>query len=53
MIDYSTTQLITDTELEYIDTLSDKSTFFKTTGRQYSVYELNDYDKNIFLTKVF
>jgi len=52
MIDYSTTQLITDTELEYIDTLSDKSTFFKTTGRQYSVYELNDYDKNIFLTKI-
>jgi hypothetical protein len=52
MITYSPVQLVTDDELRYIDTLSDKSIKFKKSDRQYSVYTLNDYDKNIFLTKI-
>jgi hypothetical protein len=52
MIQYSDTQLITDDELAYLDTLSNKSIPVKKIDRQYSVYTLNDYDKNIFLTKI-
>jgi Rps23 Pro-64 3,4-dihydroxylase Tpa1-like proline 4-hydroxylase len=52
MINYSTTQLINDTELKYIDALCVKSTFFKTTNRQYFVYTLSEYDKNIFFKKI-
>lgn len=52
MIKYSYTQLITNDELEYIDTLSDKVLSVKKNDRQYSVYTLNEYDKNIFLKKI-
>jgi hypothetical protein len=52
MIQYSNTQLINDDELRYIDTLSDKLIQVKKSDRNYYVYTLNDYDKNIFLTKV-
>lgn len=52
MIEYSTTQLITDEELRYIDTLSDNSLDVKKNDRQYSVYTLNEYDKNIFFKKI-
>ncbi len=52
MIQYSDTQLITNAELEYIDTLSDKLRRVKKDDREYSVYILNQYDKNIFLKKV-
>jgi hypothetical protein len=52
MIQYSNTQLITDDELGYIDALSNKSIQVKKLDRQYSVYTLNEYDKNIFLKKI-
>jgi predicted 2-oxoglutarate/Fe(II)-dependent dioxygenase YbiX len=52
MIKYSTTQLITDDELEYIDSLSKNVHKVKKNDRSYSVYTLNDYDKNIFFEKI-
>lgn len=52
MIKYSTTQLITDAELAYIDSLSNNVHEVKKNDRSYSVYTLNDYDKNIFFKKI-
>ena len=52
MIKYSTTQLITDEELRYIDTLCNNTLDVKKNDRQYSVYTLNEYDKNIFFEKI-
>jgi hypothetical protein len=52
MIQYSDTQLVTNTELEYIDALSDKLRRVKKNDREYSVYILNQHDKSIFLKKI-
>jgi len=52
MIQYSNIQLINDDELNYIDTLSDELRRVKKNDREYSVYILNEYDKNIFLKKI-
>lgn len=52
MIEYSTTQLITDEELRYINTLCNNTLDVKKNDRQYSVYTLNEYDKNIFFEKI-
>lgn len=52
MIEYSTTQLVTDDELQYIDSLSDRLLDVKKNDRRYSVYTLNEYDKNLFFKKI-
>jgi hypothetical protein len=52
MIKYSSTQLIADDKLQYIDSLSNKFDSVVKNDRRYSVYTLNDYDKNIFFKEI-
>jgi hypothetical protein len=52
MIKYSNDQLITDDELKYIDSLSNNVLKVNKCDRRYSVYTLNEHDKNIFLKKI-
>lgn len=51
MVKYSTTQLITDSELRYIDTLCNKVHNVKKSDRHYFGYTLNSNEKDIFLKK--